>query len=293
MKLKIFFILLSGVISISFAAIFVRFCDDVPPLMIATYRLIFASIIIISLFKFKHYTISSITKKDLIFSIISGMILSIHFYTWFTSLKLTSIASSVVLVTTSPIFVGIFSFFLLKEKQNINIIIGIALSIIGSTILTIGDVNISDALVFDKNALMGDIFAVFGAISAAIYMMIGSKVRENLDIIPYITITYTASAITLLLISLLSGQTFLGYKPSSYTFMFLLAVIPQLIGHTSLNWALKHLKSSMVAIVTLGEPIGAAILGYLFFREGVDKYQYVGIILIFMAILIASKKAAK
>jgi len=293
MKLKIFFILLSGVISISFAAIFVRFCDDVPPLMIATYRLIFASIIIISLFKFKHYTISSITKKDLILSIISGMILSIHFYTWFTSLKLTSIASSVVLVTTSPIFVGIFSFFLLKEKQNINIIIGIALSIIGSTILTIGDININDTLIFDKNALMGDIFAVFGAISAAIYMMIGSKVRENLDIIPYITITYTASAITLLLISLLSGQKFVGYKPSSYAFMLLLAVIPQLIGHTSLNWALKHLKSSMVAIVTLGEPIGAAILGYLFFREGIDKYQYVGIILIFMAILIASKKAAK
>lgn len=293
MKLKIFFILLSGVISISFAAIFVRFCDDVPPLMIATYRLIFASIIIISLFKFKHYTISSITKKDLILSIISGMILSIHFYTWFTSLKLTSIASSVVLVTTSPIFVGIFSFFLLKEKQNINIIIGIALSIIGSTILTIGDININDTLIFDKNALMGDIFAVFGAISAAIYMMIGSKVRENLDIIPYITITYTASAIALLLISLLSGQKFVGYKPSSYAFMLLLAVIPQLIGHTSLNWALKHLKSSMVAIVTLGEPIGAAILGYLFFREGIDKYQYVGIILIFMAILIASKKAAK
>ncbi|UOD34496.1 EamA family transporter [Deferribacteraceae bacterium V6Fe1] len=293
MKLKIFFILLSGVISISFAAIFVRFCDDVPPLMIATYRLIFASIIIISIFKFKHYTISSITKKDFILSIISGVILSAHFYTWFTSIKLTSIASSVVLVTTSPIFVGIFSFFLLKEKQNINIIVGIALSIIGSTILTMGDININNALSFDKNALIGDIFAVIGAIAAAIYMMIGSKVRENLDIIPYITITYTASALTLLLISILSGQVFIGYKPSSYTFMFLLAIIPQLIGHTSLNWALKHLKSSMVAIVTLGEPIGAAMLGYLFFGEKIDKYQFVGIILIFMAILIASKKAAK
>ncbi|MBZ4672503.1 MAG: protein of unknown function transrane [Deferribacteraceae bacterium] len=293
MKLKIFFILLSGVISISFAAIFVRFCDDVPPLMIATYRLIFASIIIISIFKFKHYTIHSITRKDFILSIISGTILSVHFYTWFTSIKLTSIASSVVLVTTSPIFVGILSFFLLKEKQNLNIIIGIALSIIGSIVLTMGDININDALNFDKNALIGDIFAIIGAIAAAIYMMIGSKVRENLDIIPYITITYTASALTLLLISLLSGQTFLGYKPSSYTFMFLLAVIPQLIGHTSLNWALKHLKSSMVAIVTLGEPIGAAVLGYLFFREGIDKYQFVGIILIFMAILIASKSAAR
>ncbi|MCB4204674.1 DMT family transporter [Deferribacterales bacterium Es71-Z0220] len=293
MKLKIFFILLSGVISISFAAIFVRFCDDVPPLMIATYRLIFASIIIISVFKFKHYTIHSITRKDFILSIISGTILSVHFYTWFTSIKLTSIASSVVLVTTSPIFVGILSFFLLKEKQNLNIIIGIALSIIGSIVLTMGDININDALNFDKNALIGDIFAIIGAIAAAIYMMIGSKVRENLDIIPYITITYTASALTLLLISLLSGQTFLGYKPSSYTFMFLLAVIPQLIGHTSLNWALKHLKSSMVAIVTLGEPIGAAVLGYLFFREGIDKYQFVGIILIFMAILIASKSAAR
>lgn len=293
MKMKIFFIILAGVISISFAAIFVRFCDDVPPLMIATYRLIFASIIVISIFRLKRFTISSITKKDLILSVISGIILSVHFYTWFTSIKLTSIASSVVLVTTSPIFVAIFSFLFFKEKQSINIIIGIALSIIGSTILTVGDVNINNTLNLDKNALIGDIFAIFGAIAAAIYMMIGSKVREKLDIIPYITITYTSSALTLLLISLLSGQTFAGYKPSSYIYMFLLAVIPQLIGHTSLNWALKHLKCSMVAIVTLGEPIGAAILGYLFFKEGIDKYQYVGIFLILMAILIASKKAAK
>jgi drug/metabolite transporter (DMT)-like permease len=293
MKLKIFFILLSGVISISFAAIFVRFCYDVPPLMIATYRLIFASIIIIAIFKIRKHSIKKIEKKDIILSIISGIVLSVHFYTWFTSIKLTSVASSVVLVTTSPIFVGIFSYIFLKEKQNASIIFGIIFSILGSVILTLGDINIANTFDINEKALIGDMFAIIGAIAAAIYIMIGSKVRERVDIVPYITITYTSSAITLLFVALLTNQKFFTYQPSSYFFMLMLAVIPQLIGHTSLNWALKHLKSSMVAITTLGEPIGSAILAYFFFRETIDKFQFIGIILIFIAIITASKKGAK
>ena len=123
--------------------------------------------------------------------------------------------------------------------------------------------------------------------------MIGSKVRDNLDIIPYITITYTTSAITLIFASIITNQSFFGYDKVSYLNMFLLAVIPQLIGHTSLNWALKHIKSSMVAISTLGEPIGSSILAYFIFRETIDKFQLIGIVLIFTAIIIAAKKGVK
>jgi len=293
MNLKTVLILILAVVSISFAAIFVRFCYDTPPIIIATYRLSFASVIILILFKTKGYSINKISKRDLKLSIISGIFLSLHFYTWFTSIKLTSIASSVVLVTTSPIFVGIFSYLFLKEKQSANIVLGITLSILGSAILALGDFNSSDISNFSKSALIGDMFAVLGSISAAVYIMLGSKVRSNLDIIPYITITYTTSAITLIIASFITNQSFFGYSKISYLNMFLLAVIPQLIGHTSLNWALKHIKSSMVAITTLGEPIGSSILAYIIFRETIDKFQFIGIILIFTAIIIAAKKGAK
>lgn len=293
MNLKTVLILTMAVVSISFAAIFVRFCYDTPPIIIATYRLTFASVIILIFFKSKGYSFNKVSKRDLKLSIISGIFLSLHFYTWFTSIKLTSIASSVVLVTTSPIFVGIFSYIFLKEKQSINIVLGIILSISGSIILTLGDFDTANISDFSKNALIGDVFAIFGSISAAVYIMIGSKVRDNLDIIPYITITYTTSAITLIFASIITNQSFFGYDKVSYLNMFLLAVIPQLIGHTSLNWALKHIKSSMVAISTLGEPIGSSILAYFIFRETIDKFQLIGIVLIFTAIIIAAKKGVK
>lgn len=293
MKMKLVFIVLSGILSISFAAIFVRFCDDTPPLIIAVYRLTIASVIINLFFKYKGHKLRDISRRNIILSIISGGVLALHFVSWFTSIKLTSVASSVVLVTTSPIFVGVFSYFFMKEKQNASIIAGIIMSFIGSIILTFGDGGGFGQLDFGGKAILGDIFAIVGAVAAAVYFMIGSKVRNSLDIVPYITITYTASAVFLIIASFFSPYSFFGYKASSYVSMFMLAVVPQLIGHTSLNWALKHLKSSMVAISTLGEPIGSAILAFIFFGETIDKFQFVGIIFIFGAIIIASKEGEK
>lgn len=293
MRVKLILIIFSGILSISFAAIFVRFCGDTPPLIIATYRLTIASVIILVFFRSKGYKFRDIGKKDMILSVISGSVLALHFVTWFTSLKLTSVASSVVLVTTSPIFVGFFSYMFLKEKQGMAIIGGIILSFTGSIILALGDGGGFGQLDFGGNAILGDMFAIIGAVAAAGYFMIGSKVRNNLNIVPYITITYTASAIFLIVVTLFSPYSFFGYKATSYLSMFMLAIIPQLIGHTSLNWALKHLKSSMVAISTLGEPIGSTILAFIFFGETIDKFQFFGIILIFVAIIMASRKGEK
>ena len=236
MKIKLFFVVLTGILSISFAAIFVRFCEDVPPLIIAAYRLSMASVIIIFFFKYRGYKLKEISKRNMVMSVISGGVLSLHFVTWFTSIKLTSVASSVVLVTTSPIFVGIFSYLFMRERQNASIVSGIIMSFVGSVILTFGDSGGFNELDFGGRAILGDVFALIGAIAAAVYFMIGSKVRNSLDIVPYITITYTSSAVFLLIASFFSPYHFLGYKTSSYISMFMLAIVPQLVGHTSLNW---------------------------------------------------------
>ncbi|MEF3255422.1 MAG: DMT family transporter [Deferribacterales bacterium] len=282
-----------GIISLASASILVKFCTDVPSLMIATYRLVISALILIIFFKIKGGTFKTIRRKDILLSILSGFILSVHFATWFESLKLTSVASSVVLVTTNPLFVGIFSVIFLKEKLQKEIVIGIFLSIVGSAILAVGDSGLSGFAITDKNALIGDILALIGAICASCYLLIGSKVREHLDITTYVTLAYTSSAIFLLLLSLTKGIPFTGYKNSSYLSMLLLAIFPQLVGHTSINWALKHLKTSMVAIAILGEPIGATILAYFIFNETIDIYKFIGICLIFISIIIASKKGAK
>jgi drug/metabolite transporter (DMT)-like permease len=241
----------------------------------------------------KGRSFKNINKRDFFLSLFGGLFLSLHFITWISSLKYTSVASSVVLVTTNPIFVGVFSYFLLKEKQHIELVAGIVLCFIGSIMIAVGDSGLGGVTSIGKPALIGDALALIGAFMASGYLIVGSKAREHLDIVTYVTLVFTISAIFLLLTSLVIRMPFTGYRPSSYLFMVLLAVIPQLIGHTSINWALKHLKSSMVAISILGEPVGAAVLAYIFFQESVGTIQLAGIVLIFSAILIASKKGRK
>ncbi len=286
-------VLLAGIVSISFAAIFIRFCDDVPSIMIASWRLTAASVILLVFFRLRGHTFKKVTRKDVILSCFGGLFLALHFILWITSLKYTSVASSVVLVTTNPIFVGIFSYLFLKEKQHIELIVGIILCLIGSFLIAVGDSGFEQLVIVNREALWGDILALAGAIMASGYLLVGSKAREKLDILTYITIVYAVAALILIILSLLLDIPFTGYRHSSYLYMVLLAIVPQLIGHTAFNWALKHLKASMIAITILGEPIGATILAYLFFGESVSRFQMIGVVAIFAAILISSRKAKK
>jgi drug/metabolite transporter (DMT)-like permease len=263
-----------GIVAISFASIFIRFCNDVPSIMIATYRLAISSVILLIIAKSKGIRPFSYNKRHIFMGILGGFFLSLHFSFWISSLKFTSVASSVVLVATNPIFVGLFSFS-------------------GSIILAVGDCSFQGLTAKNPSFLLGDILAFLGAIMASGYLMVGSKLREEMDILPYISMVYTFSASFLLITSLVLGVSFTGYKQSSYFYMVLLAIVPQLIGHTAFNWALKHLKASMVAITILGEPIGASILAYFIFGETIQSFQSVGIVLIFLAIIIASRKAKK
>jgi len=186
-----------------------------------------------------------------------------------------------------------FSYLFFKETQPIEFIIGIILSFSGCIILAVGDSGLRGLSVQNPSFLLGDTLALLGAIMGSGYLMVGSRMRQEMDVLSYVSIVYSFSAIFLLITSLSSGIPFTGYRSSSYVFMILLAIVPQLIGHTSINWALRHLKASMIAIIILGEPIGASILAYLIFHERISSFQGIGIILIFLAIIIASRSATK
>jgi len=290
---RIFACMSVGIVAISFASIFIKFCDDVPSIMIATYRLTISSIILLTIAKGRGIRFTSFSKKQLLIGVLGGFFLSLHFSFWISSLKFTSVASSVVLVTTNTIFVGLFSYLLFREKQPPELILGIILSFSGSVILAIGDSGLQGLSIQNPSFLLGDALALLGAVMTSGYLMVGSKLREEMDVLSYISVVYTFSAFFLLIASLSWGIPFTGYKASSYLYMALLAIVPQLIGHTAINWSLKHLKTSMVAITILGEPVGASILAYIIFRETIKSFQGIGIVLIFLAIITSSRKGRK
>ncbi len=271
-----------GIIAISTASIFVKLCDA-PALIIATYRMILASLMLVPFACYKK-TWRGWEKNEMGWLLLSGLFLSLHFAFWIASLKYTSVASSVVLVTTHPIFVGIGSWLLLRERIGMNLALGIVLSVLGSGLISYGDLSLS------KEAWIGDGFALLGAIAASGYLLIGRKMRRDQNLFSYIFPVYSTAGLILILFSLIFREPFFGYSPPTYLFLLFLALIPQLIGHTTFNWALKYLPASMVAITILGEPIGSTFLAYIILGEGLTIWKVVGGISILVGILIALER---
>lgn len=270
MAQKPYWVLALGVFTVSWAAIFIRI-GAAPALVTGAYRLTLASLILTPLALWRNSAeLQRLSRQDLGLMVVSGVFLGLHFATWIGSLAYTSVTSSVVLVTTTPVFVGLAARFLLKEKVPSSMFVGIALATLGGAIIGWGDFRASGL------ALWGDLLATVGAIMASAYFLIGRNLRRRLSLLAYVTPTYWTAAVVLVVAVLLSGQSLVGYPARSYWMFLLLAIGPQVVGHSSLNWALGYLSPTFVAVSVLGEPIGSTILAYWVLRESPSTLEVLG-----------------
>jgi len=291
------FIIAFGIVAVSTSSIFIRFAQiEADSLVIAAFRLSIASLILIPITIIKKRTeFKLLHRKDYILAGISGFFLSVHFAAWITSLEYTSIASSVVLVSTTPLWVALFSPITIKEKISKQVIIGLIIALTGTVIIGFSDIcKVNGSIVCPNiaeittgKAFIGDFFALVGSWMGAGYVLIGRKLRAKTSTLSYITLVYSIAAVFLLIFMILSGQKFTGFSSQTYLFFALLAIIPQLLGHSSFNWALGYLSATFVSITLLGEPIGSTILGYLVFSETPSPINLFGAILILTGIIVA------
>lgn len=298
-------VLFLGVLGISSGSILVRFSqgEGVPSLAIAAWRLSFATLILLPLaFGRKREEILSLSLADWRLAVLSGLMLAVHFASWISSLAFTSVASSTVLVTTSPLWVGLAAPLLLGEKLTRPLRVGIFLALVGSALIGLGDVMavVDGRLLFSltqftnqPDPLLGNGLAIIGAVAAAFYLIIGRRLRQKLSLLSYITVVYGTAAIFLLLIALGSGYHLFGYSLAAYVFMLLMAVLPQLVGHSSYNWALGYLPAAYVSIAVIAEPIGATMLAVLFFQEIPGVFTLIGSAFILLGVVIASKRSGE
>ncbi|MFH1313329.1 MAG: DMT family transporter [Candidatus Eisenbacteria bacterium] len=268
-----------AIVVVSFAAILIRLCN-VPTAVIAAFRLAFSSLILLPLFAGKRRGLV-VTKKQVGLCALSGVFLSLHFLLWIESLQITTVASSVVLVTTSPIFAAIFAWVVLREGISRRTLVATVLCFLGSLSIGRGDIHLGPGM------LKGDLFALGGAAAFGACFVIGRSLRRSLGYIEYAFMTYTASAVLLLAWMMLRGHGFTGFEPVNYLWFALLALGPQVFGHTSLNWALKYIPAPKVAISILGEPVGSALLAWLFFAEVPGYALFIGGALILYGVYLA------
>jgi len=280
--------LVLGIAAVSSGSIFARFAQaDAPSLVVAAFRLSLAVLLLLPLAWLRYRRqLRELTARDWRWLLASGFFLAVHFATWITSLEYTSVASSVALVSTTPLWVALFSWIVLREPVKPSLVIGLALALCGSVVISFAEARAA----ISARPLLGNALALVGAIAVSGYWLIGRRMRRGLALVPYVTVVYGSAALLLLAAAAITAQPLTGFKPSTYGWFLLLALLPQLLGHSSFNWALGHLPAAYVAVATLGEPIGAAILAFFFLGEAPTLLKAFAAFLILTGIFLALER---
>ena len=264
---QVVIILAVGVFAVSAAAIFIRLSMEAAglsgvgfSLFLAASRLTIAALILLPAWRNLERT----QAKGFYWAGAAGLCLALHFSTWITSLSFTSIAASTTLVTTNPVWVALFSWLWFKEKPSRLTVFGIAIALLGGILIALGD----QGGAYNSNPLLGDLLALVGAVMASLYLLFGRESqRQGLGLSVYIAVAYSTAALVLLPLPMLFGASYGGYPTVVYGYVGLMAVLSQLIGHTSFNWAVRWVSPTLITLIILAEPVGSSFLGYLIFGE--------------------------
>jgi drug/metabolite transporter (DMT)-like permease len=288
--LRAYLVLAMGIAAVALAAILIRLAlnQGVPALVVAASRLVLATLMLTPLTLSRYSTeLRRLKRREITLLVISGLFLAVHFAAWVSSLQYTSVLISGVLVVTTPIWAGLLEVFVLKSRLTVAIIVGLVVALAGSIIIAIPSNGVS-ATPFDDTALLGGGLALLGAMTVAVYMIIGRVLRPTLSLLPYIWAVYGTAALVLSLVVLLNRLPVVGYAPAAYLWMLLLAIFPQLIGHSSLNYALGYLPATYVSIATQIEPILSAVVAFFLFSESPGWAQVAGSAVIMIGVALAT-----
>lgn len=298
-------VLFFGVLAISSSSILIRIVQDqaVPSLVIAAWRLAMAAGILLPLtLTRRRAELAAVQAPAWRLALLSGALLAIHFASYVSSLAYTSVASSTVLSTSSPLWVGLASPLLLQESLSRRLKLGIGLALLGSLLIGLADVvgMVNGRFQFSltqftaqPNPLLGNSLALLAAFTAAGYLIIGRRLRQSISLLSYTTVVYGSAALCLLLFAAALRIPLLGHAPLAYLLMLLMAIFPQLIGHSSYNWALGYLPAAYVSVAVISEPIGATLLALLLFAEVPNGVTLLGSLLLLGGIVVASRSGSR
>jgi len=258
-----------GALSVSTSAILVKWANA-PAAVTAFYRL-FLTVLIMTPFFIKYIPeLRRITKRDWLYSVISGVLLAFHFIVWFESLNYTSVTSSVVLVTLQPLFAFIGAYIFFKERLTLGAILSGSLAIMGSVVISWGDFQVSG------KALFGDILALLACVMVTGYWLFGQDLRKRLSLMTYTYVVYGVSSITLFLYVIVLQHPLFSYSKTDWACFFLLAIVPTLLGHSLMNWSVKWVSAATISMSILIEPVGASVLAYFLLGETIQLSQWIG-----------------
>ncbi len=291
--LRAYAVIVLAVVATSSAAILIRFAlaENMPPLLIAGSRLAVATLALTPLALGRHrQRIARLTRREVALIAASGLCLAAHFTAWVSSLQYTTVLVSVVIVSTGPIWVAIMEVAFLRIHLSRLVVAGLLVALAGGALIGIplgGGAALAEAEL--TATVTGAILAWLGALSVSVYMLIGRMLRAQLPVIPYVWLVYGTASIAAALVMLIRGTPLLGYRLEGYLILLAMGLVPQLLGHSSLNYLLAYFPAALVSMFSQLEPIGSAVLALFLFRELPPQQQVAGSLLILVGVVLASR----
>lgn len=275
-----------AIVAISTGAVLVRL-STAPSAVAAFYRVLFTTLPLLPVAVWRYRSaFRRLDAHDLLGAALAGVALAVHFAAWFESLEWTSVAASVTLVQSQPLFVALGAYLLLRERLTRRMVAGILVAVAGMTTMSTAD--LLGGVLVGSDPLLGNALAVLGAVMAAGYVLAGRSLRQRVALVPYVVIVYGVCTACLFVIALLQGGPLLDYPAREWLIFVGLAVGPGLLGHTVINWTLAHLESSVVSVSLLGEPVGATLLALVLLAEAPTAFTVVGGVVILAGIYVTA-----
>jgi drug/metabolite transporter (DMT)-like permease len=279
-----YLVLSLAVVFVSFGAILVRLADA-PALAVSFYRVALASLFLLPFAgRDARRSWPPLTARQRLLLLGAGVALALHFATWIASLSYTSIASSVLLVNTAPIFAVLFSRLFLHEPARRSVLVAIPVAMVGAALIALGDHAAS------PGSLFGNLLALAGAVTVAVYQVIGRGLRAALPLNAYVLGVWSTAALTLALFAAVAGVPLGGYRLQTWLAYVALALVPTIGGHGLVNRSLRVLSAPTVGLFLLGEPVGASILAWLIFGEVPGPWTLVGGAIVLSALVLVLSK---
>lgn len=277
-----------AIIAISTSAILVRY-SSAPSLVVALYRLLFTTLLLLPFAVTRHRdAYHRFTGWDWVTASTAGVMLAIHFASWFESLEWTSVAASVTIVQTQVVIVAAGAALLLSERVTYRIVIGLVIALCGIAVMSFGDA-FTAATLSGTAPLYGNALAVIAAVCIAAYVLAGRSLRQRIPLLPYVIVVYSVSVVVLLGLALIGGDPLVDYPAHEWLLFLGMAVGPGILGHTVLNWALAHVESSIVSVSLLAEPIGSTLLALILLGEVPTTVTIIGGVIVLIGVAVTSR----
>ena len=267
------YVVMFAVIPSATTAIWVRI-SDAPSLAVASWRMIFSTILCIPFLIIERKEIKNVSRRDFLLCVLSGFFLALHFSTWLAAINLTTVAAAASLVATAPIFVAVINAALFRKKPGRVMIISLIAAITGSVSIALGG---GDAAF---GTLNGNMLAVAGAVTAAAYLVTGSFVRKTVTSGIYVSIVFAVSALFLMLFCIVAGIPFGTYSSNTYLAIFAMAVFCSIGGHVMFNWLIKYHGAMLISLAILSEPVFASTYAFFLFDEVPSAATVAGAVMI-------------